>query len=82
MVDVKPIFLIVESHGEYDDFCKIPICTVDDYDLALMIADEFEKALNTKTGEFYEIIKEYCFYTSYDHSFDIECINHLALKGD
>lgn len=79
MVNAKPIFLIVESHGEYDDFCRIPICTVDDYDFALMIADEFEKALKTKEGEFYEMIKEYGFYVSYNHAFEVERIEHLSL---
>lgn len=76
----KPHYLIYESHGEYDDFTRIPLFVTDDYDLALMIRDELEKELELGYGELYNTIIDWGICNSYNHSFEVDQLEYLSLN--
>lgn len=80
MFNFNSMYLIYESHGEYDDFVKIPLITVNDRYTAALIIEELDKAMETQVGEFYELIKEYGFDNTYDHAFSFEMIWHVDIE--
>jgi hypothetical protein len=81
MFTANQVYLIYESHGEYDDHIEIPICTVDNYDFALILIEEFDKALKSKEGEFYELIRWFNFRLNDEtHRFEIRVLRHVELN--
>ena len=76
----KSTYLIYESHGEYDDFTRIPLFVTDDYDFALMVRDELEKELELGYGELYNTIVDLGICNSYSHVFEVEQLEYLSLN--
>lgn len=74
------MFLVYESHGEYDDFTRIPIFVVDNRETAELIIEELDKALITESGEFWSTIEYYGIRSGYDHSFEYEEIDHAEIE--
>lgn len=80
MFAYKTMFLIYESHGQYDDFTRIPLFVVDNKETAELIIEELDKALETESGEFWNVIDCYGIRSGYDHSFEYEEIDHVEIE--
>ena len=76
----RKMYLVYESHGEYDDFTKIPLFVVDNKETAELITEELDKSLETKSGEFWSTIEYYYIGSGYDHSFEYEEIDHAEIE--
>ena len=79
MLNIKETYLIYESHGEYDDHTEIPIVTVDDMELATMLADDLYTALILEEGELWKMIKDYNISKADYNPFGIREIYHFEL---
>jgi hypothetical protein len=79
MLSIKETYLIYESHGEYDDYTEIPIVTVDDMELAIMLADDLYTALILEEGELWKMIKDYNISKADYNPFGIREIYHFEL---
>lgn len=80
MFAYRKMFLVYESHGEYDDFTRIPLFVVDNRETAELIIEKLDKALITESGEFWSTIEYYGIRSGYDHSFEYEEIDHVEIK--